>query len=156
MVINKAFFLGKKDAKPRLLRISLFCDIEKAMVLKHNSKLNSSDVSSVHRNVFITPDLTCKEQEQNKQLGAKLRESNKKRLNLSRPKTEDSGEEAIPTCLTDNNNTLFPTTTHTVTDSSPPRHSDENFNRLLYQEFIINLFIMNSCLVVIKCSEYHG
>ena len=77
VMINKAFRLGKKGVKPRLLKISLSSDIEKATVLKHSTKLRSSDVSPVYNNIFITPDLTRKEQEHNKQLRAELRELNR-------------------------------------------------------------------------------
>ena len=77
VVINKAFRLGKKDAKPRLLKISLSSDTEKTTILKNSMKLRSSDASPVYKSIFITPDLTPKEQECYKQLRAELRERNR-------------------------------------------------------------------------------
>ena len=104
VVINKAFSLGKKGAKPRLLKISLSSDTEKTTILKNSTKLRSSDASPVYKSIFITPDLTPKEQEHNKQLRAELR-TQQRGPNFPDKKWEDSAEEAIATCCTDNNNT---------------------------------------------------
>jgi len=76
-VINKAFRLGKKGAKPRLLKIGLSSDIENTAIFKNSTKLKNPNVSPVYKSIFITPDLTPKEQDLNKKLRAEWKEHNK-------------------------------------------------------------------------------
>jgi len=75
VMINKAFHLGKKGAKPRLLKIGLSSDAEKSAILKNSTKLRNPNVSPVYKS--ITPDLTPKEQDLNKKLRSELKERNK-------------------------------------------------------------------------------
>ena len=75
--INKCFRIGKKGAKPRLLKISLGTELEKAIILCNCTKLRDPKLSPVLHKVFITPDLTPKERESNKNLRAQLKEMNK-------------------------------------------------------------------------------
>ena len=75
--INKCFRIGKKGAKPRLLKISLGTELEKAIILHNRTKLRDPKLSPVLHKVFITPDLTPKERESNKNLRAQLKEMNK-------------------------------------------------------------------------------
>ena len=64
-------------AKPRLLKISLGTELEKAIILHNCTKLRDPKLSPVLHKVFITPDLTPKERESNKNLRAQLKEMNK-------------------------------------------------------------------------------
>ena len=75
--VNNAFRLGKKSAKPRLLKLSLNNIQEKSAILKNKVKLRSSDNPSDVRKVFITPDFTPLEQRQNKALCQQLAAMNK-------------------------------------------------------------------------------
>ena len=77
VVLNKAYRLGKKGVKPRLLKVSLSSDAEKAAILKNSTKLRNQDASPAYKGIFITPDLTPKEQEHNKQLRVELKERNR-------------------------------------------------------------------------------
>ena len=60
--ITKCFRLGKKGSKPRLLKISLSTEIEKAKLLRNCTKLRDPNLPLVMRKIFITPDLTPNEQ----------------------------------------------------------------------------------------------
>jgi len=75
--ISKAFRLGKKSDKPRLLKVSLSTTQEKALVLKNKAKLRSKDHPEHVRRLFITPDLTPFEQKQSKALRQQLVDMNK-------------------------------------------------------------------------------
>ena len=77
VTIDKAFRLGKRSSKPRLLKLSLNSDQEKASILKNKLKLRSSNNPQNVRNVFITPDFTPLEQRKNKVLRQQLAEMNK-------------------------------------------------------------------------------
>jgi len=68
---KQAFKLGKRGAKPK---ISLSSDVD---ILKNCTKLRNSNASPIYNNIFITPDLTLKEQEGNKQFRAELNKCNK-------------------------------------------------------------------------------
>ena len=59
--IVKAYRLGKKGAKPRLLKISLSSVSEKATVLKNCTQLRNRSTPPPYQNIFISPDLTPKE-----------------------------------------------------------------------------------------------
>jgi len=76
ITINKCFRLGKKGAKPRLLKVALGTDLEKTKVLRNCTKLRDQKLPPVLYNVF-TPDLTTKERETNKNLRAQLKDMNK-------------------------------------------------------------------------------
>ena len=75
--ITKCFRIGKKDAKPRLLKMSLGTEVEKAKILRNCTKLHDLKLSPDLHKVFITPDLITKEREANKNLRAQLKEMNK-------------------------------------------------------------------------------
>ena len=77
--ISKCFHLGKKGAKPILIKVSLSIKVDKAKALQNCTKL----CNFIHpwppdmQGVFITPDLTPNEQKTNKELRARLKEINK-------------------------------------------------------------------------------
>ena len=75
--ITQAIRIGKKREKPRLLKITFNSSQEKAAVLRSCTKLRKSDVPEDVRRIYITPDLTPKEQELNKTLRSQLAEKNK-------------------------------------------------------------------------------
>ena len=75
--IVKAYRLGKKGAKPRLLKISLSSVSEKATVLKNCTQLRNRSTPPPYQNIFISPDLTPKEQKRSKELRSELKERNK-------------------------------------------------------------------------------
>jgi len=77
VTITNAFCLGKKYAKPRLLKISLSNKEEKIAILKSKIKLRSSKIPESARKLYITPDLTPLEQKKNKVLRQQLAELNK-------------------------------------------------------------------------------
>lgn len=68
--------LGKKSDKPRLLRITVGSDEEKAEILRNCTKIRTISEPEYLSRVFITPDLTKKEREENKALRNKLKEMN--------------------------------------------------------------------------------
>lgn len=77
VTITNAIRLGSKGAKPRLLKISVSSKREKGMILKNCVKLrNKSHPADIQR-IYITPDLTPKEQQENKALRSQLLELNK-------------------------------------------------------------------------------
>ena len=69
--------LGQKSVKPRLLRISVSSDHEKANILQNCTKLRGKDVPDPFCKVYICPDLIPKEQENNKELREQLKNMNK-------------------------------------------------------------------------------
>ena len=75
--IQKAFRLGSKGEKPRLLKIVLPSEYDKACVLCNSFKLCKDENPDVIKKIFINPDLTPKELEKNKKLRAELKEKNK-------------------------------------------------------------------------------
>ena len=77
VTIDKALRLGKRSSKPRLLKLSLNSDQEKASILKNKLKLRSSNNPQNIRNIFITPDFTPLEKRKNKVLRQQLTEMNK-------------------------------------------------------------------------------
>jgi len=66
--ITKAFRIGQHKEKPRLLKISVSTESEKAAILQNCIKLRSSSNPPDMQKIYITPDLTPKEQELNKKL----------------------------------------------------------------------------------------
>ena len=75
--ITQAIRIGKKREKPRLLKITLNSAQQKAAVLRNCTKLRSSNIPEDVRKIYVTPDLTPKEQELNKCLRSQLSEKNK-------------------------------------------------------------------------------
>ena len=70
--------IGKKDPqKTRLLKVDVPSDKLKKQVLHNSSKLRDISNPNWIKKVFITPDLTPKQQEENKVLREKLAELNK-------------------------------------------------------------------------------
>ena len=75
--ITKAIRLGKKSNMPRLLKVSVASESDKASIMRNCTKLRNVNLPSIVQKVFITPDLTPREQEVNKKLRAELKELNK-------------------------------------------------------------------------------
>ena len=75
--IQKAFRLGNKGDTPRLLKITLPTEHDKAYILRNSFKLRNDENPDDVKKIFVTPDLTPKEQEDNKKLRAELKEKNK-------------------------------------------------------------------------------
>lgn len=75
--ITNAVRLGKKGAKPRLLKVSVGSRQEKASILKNCTKLRNKEHPNDIQKIYITPDLTPKEQLANKALRSQLDEMNK-------------------------------------------------------------------------------
>ena len=71
--LSQAVRLGKKSEKPRLLKITVGSDEEKAEILRNCTKIRSVSEPEYLSNVFITPDLTKKECKENKALRDKLK-----------------------------------------------------------------------------------
>ena len=69
--------MGSKGEKPRLLKIVLPSEHDKASVLRNSSKLRKNENPDEIKKIFVTPDLTPKELEKNKKLRAELKEKNK-------------------------------------------------------------------------------
>ena len=79
--IANALRIGKKrepgsNVKPRLLKLTLASEHEKALLLCNCTKLRNKNNPENIRNVYVTPDLTPREQQQNKALRVKLAEMN--------------------------------------------------------------------------------
>jgi len=76
--ISNAIRLGRKGGpKPRLLKITVESEDEKASILRNVKKLRLSSTPEHLKCIFITPDLTQKEREVNKALHSELAEHNK-------------------------------------------------------------------------------
>ena len=75
--ITNAVRIGKKGDKIRLLKISVETEKEKASILRNAVKLRGDNLLEYQRKIFITPDMTPKERDENKALRAKLSEMNK-------------------------------------------------------------------------------
>jgi len=82
--------LGKRSDKPHLLKVSVDSLKSKALILQNCTKLRGQDVPECFSKVFITPDLTLKEREHNKNLRNGLADLNK---NVQNKKWQDSAEE---------------------------------------------------------------
>ena len=67
---------------PRLLRIPVGSDDEKAEILHNCTKIHSVSEPEYLSNVFITPDLTKKECEENKALRNKLKTMNNGQISI--------------------------------------------------------------------------
>ena len=75
--IEKTFRLGQRKEKPRLLKVSVSSEQEKAMILRNCIKLHNSDNPAIINKIFIIPDLTPIEQAANKKLRDELKEKNR-------------------------------------------------------------------------------
>ena len=75
--IAKAFRLGQRRDKPRLLKVTVSTEQEKAGILRNCTKLRNSNNPNDIKNIFITPDLTPLEQTANRKLREELKEKNK-------------------------------------------------------------------------------
>ena len=75
--ISNVTRLGKKMDKPRLLRITVASEQEKASILRNCTKIQNIKDPAYLGKVFITPDLTMKEHEENKLLRKRLAVMNK-------------------------------------------------------------------------------
>ena len=80
--ITNALRIGKKgesspNVKPRLLKVALATEHDKGLLLHNCTKLRSKINPDNVRNVYVTPDLTPREQQQSKALRVKLTEMNK-------------------------------------------------------------------------------
>jgi len=74
--VTNAIRIGPKGVKPCLLKLLVSSEHEKSLILKNCTKLRNKDhPSDIHR-ICITPDLTPKEQKENKALRNKLVELN--------------------------------------------------------------------------------
>lgn len=70
--------IGKKDPnKTRLLKVDVLSEKMKKLILRNSPQLREESNPDWVKKVFITPDLTPKEQEENKALREKLTELNK-------------------------------------------------------------------------------
>jgi len=74
--VTNAIRLGSKGAKPRLLKISVSSKREKSIILKNCTKLRNKEYPNDIQKIYITPDLTPKEQKENKALRNRLSELN--------------------------------------------------------------------------------
>jgi len=80
--IAKAYRIGKKrdpgsNVRPRLIKLILTSEHDKALLLCNCTKLRNKDNPENVRSLYVTPDLTPKEQQKNKALRAQLAELNK-------------------------------------------------------------------------------
>lgn len=75
--VTNAVRLGKKGDKMRLLKISVETEKEKASILRNAVKLRGDSLPQYQKKIFITPDMTPKERDENKALRAKLSDLNK-------------------------------------------------------------------------------
>ena len=84
--ISKFNRIGKKrdpgpNVQPRLLKLVLASEHDKALLLHNCTKLRSKDNPDDVRKVYVTPDLTPREQQKSKALRAQLFEMNKEGKN---------------------------------------------------------------------------
>jgi len=69
--ISNIIRLGKKGGpKPRLLKVTVDSESVKAAILQNTKKLRHPDTPVNFRKVFVTPDLTPRESEANRELHA--------------------------------------------------------------------------------------
>ena len=75
--ITNAIRIGKKQdsrsgSRPRLVKVTVASEHEKALLLRNCSKLRDKNDPEEVRKIYVTPDLTPKEQKQSKALKANL------------------------------------------------------------------------------------
>jgi len=68
--VTKAIRLGKRGDKPRLLKVSVPSESDKISIMRNCIKLCNTNLPTAIQTVFITPNLTPKEQEVNRKLRA--------------------------------------------------------------------------------------
>ena len=74
--VTNAIRIGSKGAKPRLLKLSVSSKREKSLILKNRTKLRNKEHPNDIQRIYITPDLTPKEQKENRALRNNLAELN--------------------------------------------------------------------------------
>ena len=75
--MSNATRLGRKSTtKPRILRVTVATERDKALILRNSTKVRSVTGAEYLKNLFITPDMTPREREQNKALRSRLKEMN--------------------------------------------------------------------------------
>ena len=74
--VSNATRLGKKGIKARLLRVTVSTERDKATILRNSTKVRSMNGIEYLKKLYITPDLTPMEREQNKALRSRLNEMN--------------------------------------------------------------------------------
>ena len=74
--VSNATRLGKKGTKARLLRVTVSTERDKATILRNSTKVRSMNGIEYLKKLYITPDLTLMEREQNKALRSRLNEMN--------------------------------------------------------------------------------
>ena len=77
MGISQAFRLGQKNArrnKPRLLKVKLIYEEQKGQLLRGSKRFRSLDTAEypIESYLYITPDHTLKQREENKKLREEL------------------------------------------------------------------------------------
>jgi len=75
--VRKAIRLGKRSAKPRLLKVTVDSVEAKAFILRSCTNLRKADPASHYHKIYVTPELTPAQREANLQLRTKLKEMNK-------------------------------------------------------------------------------
>ena len=75
--VSKAIRLGKRSAKPRLLKVTVDSVEAKTFILRSCTNLRKADPASHYYKIYVTPDLTPAQREANLQLRNKLKEMNK-------------------------------------------------------------------------------
>ena len=79
--IVNADHIGKKQeaggsSKPRLVKVTVASEHEKALLLRNCTRLHDKSNPEEVRRIYVTPDLTPKEQQQNKALRSQLAKMN--------------------------------------------------------------------------------
>ena len=74
--VTNATRLGKKGTKSRILHATVSSERDKAIILRNCTKVRSITGADYLKKLFITPDMTPMEREQNKALRSRLREMN--------------------------------------------------------------------------------
>ena len=75
--VSMAIQLGKRSAKPRLLKVTVDSVEAKTFILRSCTNLRKTDPTSHYHKIYVTPDLTPAEREANLQLRNKFKEMNK-------------------------------------------------------------------------------
>ena len=74
--VSNATRLGRKGTKPRILRVTVATERDKAIILWNSTKVRSVTGVEYLKNLFITPDMTPSKREQNKALRSRLKGMN--------------------------------------------------------------------------------
>ena len=108
--VVKAFRIGQRKDKPRLLKITVSTEQEKAEILWNCTKLRNSNNPNDVKKIFIAPDLTPLEQTANR----KLREELKRKEQKWKPFSHKTGSNSTVEIIHD---TDFPITNSPVIDN---------------------------------------